>query len=199
MKFLDVAFGATLAAFSLGSLAGALVTSFSLTFREFMLLLINLRVVAPVRSASEVGKIALMLLIFINNCIPVALSFGYALIIGKVRWTPPMRAVVRKRLLAAFSVLTAGLLGFFNLGSTLTLLFEIRGLPTVNALVRTSWVHAPLEFLFVLLCVAEPMRLSLRRANMDEIVRFLRADTKLLIICLVGLLASAAIEAFAGL
>jgi hypothetical protein len=198
MKFIDIAFGATLVAFGLGALAGAFVTAFSLTFRDFMLLLINLRIVAPVRAATDLGRLALMLLIFLNNCIPVALSFAYPLIIGKVSWTPPLRASLRNSLLTGFSLLTGSLLGFFNLGATLMLVEKIRGPTLLNALLRTSWVHAPLEFLLVLACVAEPLRLTLRPVNGDEIVRFLRADTKLLFICLIGLLASAAIEVFAA-
>jgi hypothetical protein len=198
MRFIDIALAATLVAFGLGSLAGALLTAFSLTFREFILILIRLRIVAPVRAATDFGRLAIMLLIFLNNCIPVALSFAYPLIIGKVRWTPPLRTSLRNGLLTAFSLLTAALLGFFNLGATLMIIEEIRGTASVNALLQTSWLHAPLEFLLVLACVAEPLRLTQRRANGDEIVRLLRADLKPLIICLVGLLLSAAIEVFAA-
>ena len=199
MKFIDAAFGATLVAFSLGSLAGAFVTAFSLTFREFMLLLINSRVIAPVRAASQSGSLALMLLIFLNNCVPVALSFVYPLIIGKVHWTPPMPTVVRNRLLIAFSLLTGGLLGFFNFGATLMLVAEMKGPTLVNALLRTSCVHAPLEFLLVLACVAEPMRLSRRTGSLDEVLRRLHSDANVLPLFLLGLLVSAAIEVFARL
>ena len=183
-------------AFGLGSLAGALVTVLSSTFREFLLLLINSRVITPVRVASSLGAVAVMLLIFLNNCIPVALSFSYPLMLGKVRWTPPIQKVTLIRFLTAFSLLTGGLLGFFNLGATLTLVAELRGPSMVNGLLATSWVHAPLEFLFVLSCVAEPLRLAVRRAEGDEIVGFLRADANLFFISLIGLLASAAIEVF---
>jgi hypothetical protein len=198
MKFIDIAFGVTLVAFGLGALAGAFVTASSLTFRDFMLLLINLRIVGPVRVATEFGRLSLMLLIFLNNCVPVTLSFAYPLIIGKVSWTPPLRASLRNSLLTAFSLLTGGLLGFFNLGATLMLVQKIGGPTLLNALLRSSWLHGPLEFLLVLACVAEPLRLTLRPRNGDEIVRFLRADTKLLFICLAGLIASAAIEVFAA-
>jgi len=199
MRFIDLAFGATLVAFGLGALGGAFVTALSLTFREFMLLVINLRLVAPVRAASESGEFALMLLIFLNNCIPVGLSFVYPLILGKVRWTPPMRTATRNRLLTAFSLLTGGLLGFFNLGATLMLIAELKGPTLVNALLQSSWVHAPLEFLLVLACVAEPVRLTLRGEEGADVLKYLRSDAKLLVPCLVGLLASAAIEVFAGL
>jgi hypothetical protein len=199
MKFIDIAFGATLVAFGLGSVAGALVTALSSTFREFLLLLIKSRVTTPVRAAYSLGAVTLMLLIFFNNCIPVALSFVYPLILGKVRWTPSIRKVTLIRFLTAFSLLTGGLLGFFNLGATLTLVAELRGPSMVNGLLATSWVHAPLEFLFVLACVSEPLRLAARRVGGEEIVRFLRADVNLFFISLVGLLASAAIEVFARL
>jgi hypothetical protein len=81
----------------------------------------------------------------------------------------------------------------------LTLVAELRGPSVVNGLLVTSWVHAPLEFLFVLACVSEPLRLAARRVRGDEIVRFLRVDANLFFISLVGLLASAAIEVFARL
>ena len=81
----------------------------------------------------------------------------------------------------------------------MALVAELRGLSTVNGLLATSLVHAPLEFLFVLACVSEPLRLAVRRVRGDENVRLLREDTSLLFISLVGLLASAAIEVFAHL
>ena len=199
MKPIDAAFGATLAAFCLGSLAGAFVTALSTSFRGFMLLLINWRIIAPVQSASELGKLALMTLIFLNNCVPVALSFIYPLMLGKIRWTPPMRKATMDRLLTAFSLLTGGLLGFFNLGATLMLVETIRGPAVLVALMRTSFVHAPLEFLFVLACVAEPLRVSRRTQNVVDITKSLRSDTTLLAVCLIGLVASAAIEVFAAL
>ena len=198
MKFIDIAFGATLVAFGLGSLAGALLTALSLGSREFILILVNIRIIGPVRTASGWGAIALVFLIFLNNCVPVVLSFLYALVIVKVRWTPPMSLVLRNRLLSAFSLLTAGLLGFFNLGATMMLVAEIRGSAAANVLLRTSWIHAPLEFLFVLACVAEPLRLTLRTGE-GKVVKTLRSDTTLLLLCLVGLLVSAAIEVLAAL
>jgi hypothetical protein len=197
MKLVDIAFGATLVVFVLGSFAGVLITVASLNFRTFLLLLITSRIIGPVRATSALGQVALMLLVFSNNCIPVVLSFAYPLIIGKAHWTPPMSEATRSRLLTAFSLLTAGLLGFFNLGATLALLASMKGLNAVTGLLATSWLHAPLEFFFVLACVAEPLRLAMRRAHRDEIVQFLRADLELILICLVGLLASAAIEVFA--
>ena len=196
MKLVDIAFGATLVAFALGTLAGGFVTVASHTFRTFLLLLITSRIIGPVRATSAFGQIALMLLVFSNNCIPVILSFAYPFIIGKARWTPPMTLAVRRRLLMAFSLLTAGLLGFFNLGATLTLVASLKGLSAVTGLLATSWLHAPLEFFFVLTGIAEPFRL--RRTEQDKIVQLLRVDVTILMICLIGLFASAAIEVLAG-
>ncbi len=199
MKFIDRAFGATLLAFVVGSAAGALLILFSLKFRESMVFLINARALVPVRAASTVGGVAVMLLVLGNNFVPAVLSFLYPLIIAKVRWIPPLRSSNRNRLLTAFSLLTGGLVGFFNLGATLMLVSEIGGLTLVNRLLSVSWVHAPLEFFFILLCVAEPFRIVGRRSGGNGIVGSLREDLKLLFICLIGLLASAVIEVFARL
>jgi len=110
-----------------------------------------------------------------------------------------MRAVVRRRLLTAFSLLTGSLLGFFNLGATLTLVAKVDGPTVVNALLQSSWAHAPLEFLLVLACVAEPMRLTRRTKNLDELLEHLHSDAKVLPLFILGLLVSAAIEVFARL
>jgi hypothetical protein len=199
MKFIDRAFGATLLAFFTGSLAGTFLIAFSLEFRELMAFLLNTRAIVPVRAASALGSVTVMLLVLANNCVPVVFSFLYPWIIAKVRWTPPIREPTRHFLLTAFSLLTAGLLGFFNLGATLTLVSEIGGLTLLTRLLLASWVHAPLEFLSVLVCVAEPLRIVERRSGVNGIVGSLRADLKLLFICIIGLLASAAIEVFASL
>lgn len=199
MKFIDIAFGATLVAFGLGSMAGAALTWYSFTFRGFLLLLINSRVVSPVRAATALGRVAITLLIFLNNCVPVALSFAYPWVIGKVRWEPRLRKATANRLLMAFSLLTGGLVGLFSLGATLMLVEELRGPPVVSRFLVTSSVHGPLEFFLVLLCVAEPLRLGLREVDRDRFVELLRGDLNLLFICLIGLLVSAAIEVFAGL
>jgi len=199
MRFIDITFAATLVAFGLGAVAGAFVTAVSLSFRLFMLLLINFRVFAPVKAVSESGKIAIMLLIFLNNCVPIILSFAYALILCKVQWEPPMRPVVRKWLLTAFSLLTGGLLGFFNLGATLMLVAKMWSPTVVNALLQSSWAHAPLEFLLILACVAEPMRLSRRTESLDELLKYLHSDANVIPLFLFGLLVSAAIEVFVGL
>jgi len=199
MKFIDIAFGATLVAFGVGSLAGAAVTAYSFAFRGFLLLLINSRVVAPIRAATALGGMAVTLLIFLNNCVPVALSFVYPWVIGRVRWEPPLRKATANRLLMAFSLLTGSLVGFFNLGATLMLVEELRGPALVSRLLGTSLIHAPMEFLFVLVCVAEPLRLGLQMVDRDRFVEVLRGDLNLLFICLIGLLVSAVIEVFAGL
>jgi hypothetical protein len=101
--------------------------------------------------------------------------------------------------LATFSLLAGGLIGFFNLGATLMLASQLAGSALVSRLLATSWLHASLEFLFVLICVAEPLRLAWQRIEGTAISRFLWADINMLFISLIGLLASAAIEVFAGL
>jgi hypothetical protein len=60
----------------------------------------------------------------------------------------------------------------------------------------TSWLHGPLEFLFVLLAVAEPLRLTKIKDGRIGLVDAVKEDWKLLCICLLGLLASAMIEVF---
>lgn len=199
MKFIDRAFGTTALAFVIGSLAGAALIALSLTFREGMIFLLNARAIVPVRGATALGGVAVVLLVFVNNCVPVLLSFLYPLIIAKVRWTPPMRGSTRNLLLTGFSLLTGGLIGFFNLGATLMLVLEVGGTAMLSHLLAASWVHAPLEFLFVLICVAEPLRIVLNRIGGNRIVGFLRADLKLILISVLGLLASALIEVLARL
>jgi len=198
MKYVDRAFGGTLAAFLLGSLAGALLTDFFAPLRSFMAFLLNTRAIAPVRAVSVLGDVAVMFLVFANNCVPVVLAFMYPLIIAKVRWTPPLRVRTRNWLFLAFSLLTGGLVGFFNLGATLMLASELGGLTLLIRLLETSWLHSPLEFFFVLVCVAEPSRIVGRRSESDGIVGSMRADMILLLISLIGLLVSASIEVFAG-
>lgn len=198
MKFIDRAFGVTLLAFITGSLGGAALTEFSLSFRESIAFLLNTRAIVPLRAASVAGGAAVMLLVFGNNLVPAVLSFLYPLIIAKVRWTPPLQSSTKNGLLTAFSILTGGLVGFFNLGATLMLVSEIGGLALVNRLLSNSWAHAPLEFFFVLMCVAEPIRIAERSAG-NEVMGSLREDLKLLFICSVGLLVSATIEVFASL
>ena len=199
MKLIDRAFGATLLAFVLGSLAGALLIAFSATFRKFMAFLLTARAIAPLRAASTLGGVAVTMLVFFNNCVPVLLSFLYPAVIAKVRWKPPIRDPTRNHLLAAFSLLAGGLLGFLDLGATLMLASENGGVIMVNRLLATSWIHAPLEFLFVLICVAEPLRIAGRRMVSEQLVRALRGDLKLLVISLLGLLVSAVIEVIVGL
>ncbi|MGP8069266.1 MAG: hypothetical protein ACLP5V_05205 [Candidatus Bathyarchaeia archaeon] len=199
MKFIDRAFGATLLAFALGSLAGAVLIAFFTTFGRFMAFLLTSRAIAPLRAATTLGGTAVTLLVFLNNCVPVLLSFLYPAIIAKVRWEPPIRDATRSRLLAAFSLLAGGLIGFFDLGSTLMLASEIGGWVMVSRLLATSWIHAPLEFLFVLICVAEPLRIARERTAGKGIIGSLRGDLRLLFISLLGLLVSAIIEVIVGL
>ncbi len=195
MRFIDRAFGVTLLAFVLGSLAGALLTGISPPLRAFMTLLLNSRTIEPLRAAAALSETTVALLVFANNCLPVALSFLYPLVIIKVRWIPPLKKNVRNRLLGAFSLLTGALLGFFDLGASLMLVSELGGISMLNRLLAISWLHAPLEFLLVLVCVAEPLRIVESRTG-KEITRLLRADLMLLFVSMIGLLGSAAIEVF---
>lgn len=199
MKFVDRAFGATLLAFALGSLVGALMIAFFPTFRTLMIFLLTVRAIGPLRAATSLGEVAVTLLVFLNNCVPVLLSFLYPGIIAKVRWVPPIRNITRNRLFAAFSLLVGGLVGFFDLGATLMLASEIGGMSLVDRLMAMSWIHAPLEFLFVLICVAEPLRIARGGTVGKRIVASLRVDLKLLCISLLGLLVSAIIEVIVGL
>jgi hypothetical protein len=101
--------------------------------------------------------------------------------------------------LTGFSLLTGGLIGFLNLGATLMLVLEVGGFGMLNRLVAASWVHAPFEFFFVLISVAEPARIMFNRVDEAGMAGVLGGDLKILLISLVGLLASAVIEVFAGL
>ena len=99
------------------------------------------------------------------------------------------------RLLSSFSKLCGFLIGFLDLGATLTVAYTNGGEGLLNKLIATSWFHAPLEFFFVLLAVAEPLRL-VGRSGMLNLVR---KDFGLLVICVLGLLVSALVEVFLGI
>jgi len=196
MKFIDRAFAITVAAFALGSVTGVLAVSTLPALNTFVGTLLTVRLLGPVREASIFGSIALVLLIFGNNSITVFLSFLYPFVLGKVRWTPAPSLGTMNRLLAWFSGLAGFLIGFFDLGATLGWAWKNGGLLWVHRLLATSWLHGPLEFLFVLLAVAEPLRLTKITGGGIAPVDTLKEDWKLLCISLVGLLASAIVEVF---
>ena len=64
-------------------------------------------------------------------------------------------------------------------------------------LLRGAWVHGPIEVAAILLCVSEPLRLAEQRDQIDLRAN-LRRDFRLLSICLLMLVLSAAIEVFTG-
>ncbi len=193
MKFIDRAFLMTLAAFTLGAGTGVLATLTLLPLDLLIGRLIVVRLLEPVQAASTFGSAVLVLLIFANNAVAVFLSFLYPLILGKVRWTPTPSARTMQRLLAAFSVLIGFLIGFFNLGATLGWAWESGGWIRLNHLLAVSWLHVPIEFLAVLICVAEPLRIMCEPRH-DGITQSLRSDLVLLVASLIVLLGSAAIE-----
>jgi hypothetical protein len=195
MKYLDRSFATTLVLFLLGSVLGAFLVIMLPLIRGPMISLLQARLVTPVKAASQFGNVALLLLVFLNNSIPAALSFAYPFIIARVDWTPPLTPKKWRLLLSWFSWLCAFLIGFFGLGVALSIGWLFGGLVLLITLLRGAWVHGPIELLAVLLCVSEPMRLT--RYDQTELTWHLQMDLKLLIICLFALLASAAIEVFA--
>lgn len=187
-------------AFLLGTLTGALAVLCSQGVRELILNLLQTRVVAPVRAASALGTTALWSLVFVNNSVPAVLSFAYPFIIGKVRWTPPLTHQAKLRLMVSFTLLCGFLVGFFGFGGTLGVAWELGGWSRVLFLLSGARLHGPLEFAFILLCVSEPWRLVLTNDGVCvDLVKGIRKDLKMLVVCLLGLLISAAIEVFAGL
>lgn len=197
MKFIDRAFATTLTAFAIGSFTGALAVSTFPPMNTFVGTLLAVRLLAPVQEVSVFGSTALVLLIFANNSTTVLLSFLYPFILGKVHWTPTPSPKTTKRLLAWFTLLAGFLIGFFNLGAILMWALESGGWPRLYRLLVTSWLHGPLEFLFILLAVAEPLRLAESADGWTGLVEAVKEDWKLISICLVGLLASSVVEVLA--
>jgi len=194
LRFLDRAFAMAVAFFTVGLTSGALVSLTIPAFREMAITLIQFRVLEPVRAATMFGTMALLLLIFLNNSVPIMLSFAYPALIAKVQWTPPLSARRRKILLSTFTVLTAFLSGFFSVGMPLATFWSIRGSETLLTLLTGAWLHGPIEVAIVLLCVAEPARLATE--PLEKLLSNLRADLKLMVASLFVLLISAALESF---
>lgn len=186
-----------LAIFFLGGLVGASAVIFLPFLRELGNQLLQVRMMSPLRAASRFGNIAVFLLIFANNSIPVVLSFIYPFIIRKVKWTPPMSRHREFLYMSAYTVITAFLIGLTALGAPLAIAWTIGGLGAVGNLLSTALIHGPLEFALVLVSVAEPLRIALTSVSSGtDALSNLRSDLKLLRICLPGLLLSAAIEVF---
>jgi hypothetical protein len=197
MKFIDRPFGLAVAVFLIGALAGAGLTALSSNVRELALGLLQARMISPIQTASHLGDVALFLLVFANNAVPAVLSFAYALAIIRVKWTPPLSRQRRLIFLCGYTVLAAFLVGFFSLGAPLGTVWALAGTNALGYLISGAMVHGPLEFAFVLLCVAEPLRITSVTGEMAA--ERLSDDLPLLGVAAVGLLASAAIEVFLGI
>ena len=197
MKFIDRAFATTVAVFALGSVAGALAVSSLPPLRVMIGTLLVVRLLKPVQEASLFGSSVLVMLIFANNSTTVLLSFVYPLILGKVRWTPTPSQKTMKLLLGGFSALAGFLIGFLNLGAILAWAWENGGWLMLQHLLAVSWLHGPVEFLFILLAVAEPLRLRGIANRGIGLVDAVKEDWKLICICLIGLLASAIVQVLA--
>ena len=198
MRYFDRAFAVTVEFFAIGVVAGALVTIAIPVFREMAVALMEFRMLEPVRAVSAFGSLALLLLIFLNNSVPVALSFAYPALIAKLDWSPPLSNRRRRILLDAFTVLVAFLTGFFSVGMPLTLFWLIRGSSELLTLLGQAWLHGPIEIAVVLLCVSESARLGISSSN-EQVLSDLRADLKLMLASLLVLLGSAVLEAVLGL
>jgi hypothetical protein len=187
-----------IAFFAIGLTTGALLSLTIPAFREMAITLIQFRVLEPVRAATTFGTMGVLLLIFLNNSVPVMLSFVYPALIAKVQWSPPLSAERRKILLITFTVLTAFLSGFFSVGMPLAVFWSIRGSETLLTLLTGAWLHGPIEIAVVLLCVAEPARLA-NDVSQERVLSDLRVDLRLMVASFFVLLVSAALEAVLGL
>ena len=193
-QFIDRPFAISLSTFVAGALTGFLLAAQVPLFRGAMIGMLQVRVLEPVEGALMIGSFAVVVLIFANNAVPVLLSFLYPILLVRIHWTPALTRSRSKLLLTGYSLLSAYLLGFFDLGATLgSILFE-RGASVVISLLSHSWLHGPMEFTLILLCVAEPARIAARGGTGSRIASFDRKDVLLLIGCLLGILASAILE-----
>ncbi len=194
MRFIDRPLALTVAVFLIGAFIGAILVVLSSNIREFAIMLLQARMLSPVQAVSHLGNIAVFLLIFVNNCVPAVLSFIYPLIIARVKWTPPLTERRNFLLLSGYTFAAAFLIGFFSLGTPLATGWVLGGTSMLFSLISTAMVHGPLEFAFVLVCVAEPLRIA--RATREGVAERLFDDRELLAVSVLGLLASAAIEVF---
>jgi hypothetical protein len=194
VKFIDRALAIAVAVFLLGTLAGYFTVMFIPAFRDAFTTVIQVRMVSPIQAAARMGSMVLLLLVFLNNSIPAALSFLYVLIVAYVSWTPPLTEKRRRVLMSWYTYVTAFLTGFFGVGITLGLAWVLGGAKAAVSLMYTARIHGPLELFFVLVCIAEPLRL----ANMErpEISLILREHLALLWVSLIGLFVTAGIEVF---
>jgi hypothetical protein len=195
VKFIDRALAIAVAVFLLGTLAGYLTVMFIPAFRNTFTTLIQVRMISPIQTAARMGSIVLLFLVFLNNSIPAVLSFLYVLIVANVSWTPPLTEKRRRVLMSWYTYVTAFLTGFLGVGVTLGLAWTLEGAKALVSLMYTARIHGPLELFFVLVCIAEPLRLA--KVSGPEVSGTLRAHLTLLWVSLIGLFISAGIEVFA--
>jgi hypothetical protein len=194
MRFIDRPLALTVAVFLIGAFIGAILVVLSSNIREFAMMLLQARMLSPVQTVSHLGNIAVFLLIFVNNCVPAVLSFIYPLVLARINWTPPLTERRNFLLLSCYTFVAAFLIGFFSLGAPLATGWVLGGTSMLFSLISTASVHGPLEFAFVLVCVAEPLRIA--RATKGMSARALLDDWPLLAVSILGLLGSSAIEVF---
>lgn len=194
MRFIDRPLALTVAVFLIGAFIGALLVVLSSNIREFAIMLLQARMLSPVQTVSHLGNIAVLLLIFVNNCVPAVLSFIYPLVLARIKWTPPLTERRNFLLLSGYTFVAAFLIGFFSLGTPLATGWILGGTSMLFSLIFTAMVHGPLEFAFVLVCVAEPLRIA--HVKREVAANRLSHDLGLLAVSVLGLLASAAIEVF---
>ena len=192
MKFIDRPLAATVAVFFAGALAGGMTIILSPPIRNIFIMIIQVRILSPIQTVSRAGSIALVLLVFLNNSVPPVLSFLYPMVLTRINWTPPLTKKQIRALFAGYTYLSALLTGFFGIGATLGLAWVLEGTSTAIALLFTARVHAPLELFFVLVCLAEPLRLA--EVDIRYVKAVLSKHCWLLWISLIGLFLSAVIE-----
>jgi hypothetical protein len=197
MKFIDRPFGLTVTVFLTGASAGAGLTIFSQSVRELTIALLQARMISPIQTVSHFGDIAVFLLILLNNSVPAVLSFVYPLAILRIKWTPPLTKQRYFLFLGGYTFIVAFLVGFFSLGAPLGTGWVLGGTEILLSLISGALVHGPLEFAFVLVCVAEPLRIA--RLTREVAAERLSNDWELLAVAIVGLLVSGAIEVFLGI
>jgi hypothetical protein len=197
MRFVDRALASTIAVFCLGVVIGDAAVMLVSPFQQWAETIIQVRMLTPVQTAAEMGSIPLLLLVFLNNSIPALLSFLYPWAVVRIAWTPPLSERRRRVLMAGYTYLSGILTGLFGVGVPLGLAWALRGMSGEVSLLFAARIHAPLELFFVLVCIAEPLRLAY--IDSSEVTTKLREHALLLWVSIVGLLLSAGIEVFTPL
>jgi hypothetical protein len=195
MKYLDRSYAAIVTVFFAGAITGAITVVLDSNAADFAMTLLQARMLSPIRTASHFGNLAVFLLIFLNNSVPVVLSFVYPLVITSIKWTPPMSNRRRSLFFASYSFIVAFFTGFFSLGAPLAISWMLVGSKAVPALFSEMWIHGPLELALVLACVAEPLRLAWVREGVGSRGKLV-GDRGLLAFSIAGLLVAAAMEVF---